>query len=317
MILAAKAATGTQSGLDYRWVYVAQGGQLYTSDNTNGSSWTSRTSSFSTTSINGVASNGTSLYVAVGNSGTLATSPDAITWTQRTSSFSTSAIRAVAYGNGYWVAVGASGKIATSTDGTTWTQRTSPTGNQLECVSYGNNVWVASGASGTVISTGSDPTTGWTTRTSTLTNNGIFNHYSTLGTIWVAGHDDGTTGAFASSTDGTTWTARTSAVSLTYGGNRGGADNDADVIVLGASASIQTSTNGTTWTSRTSAYGTYSCKSVASDNQGNFLIASYNGVANTGFAQSSSDGTTWTARGQVSTDQPEAICHSSGKPGSR
>lgn len=318
MIVALKAATGTQAGLDYRWVAVMDGGNLYTSDSTTASSWTSRTSSFSTTDIQGVASNGANLYVAVGSAGKLATSPDGINWTQRTSSFGTDIIYGVAYGNNVWVAVGAAGKLATSTDGITWTQRTSATGNALHTVAYGASRWGAAGDSGVIVSTGSDPTTGWTSRTSTLTENQGLIGYSTLGTIWVAAGDTGTTGALASSTDTITWTARTSASSLVVPTFPGGFDNNDSAMVLGRQTVLQSSTNGTSWTARTSAYATYIFRGIASDNLGTLVAIMEDGLNTDAYAQSSTDGSTWTTRGLIFNNaNPRGICHSAGKPSIR
>lgn len=306
--------------LPYQWVRVGQSGGLYTSTNTNGSSWTSRTSSFSTSDINGVASNGKDLYVAVGLSAKLATSPDGVTWTQRTSSFGASDIRMVAYGTDTWVAVGTSGKIATSTDGVTWEQRTSPVTDILDWVEYGNGAWVASTTNGKIISTGSDPTTGWTLRTDPFDNASFVTvHYSVGAGIWVAGYDDGTTGSMASSTDGITWTARDGALNRTVN-RRSPFDSNSSIIseAGGAVGNSQSSANGTTWTSRAYATEQFPCAgfAIASDDAGRFLYGLYDELNNDFIIQSSNDAINFTSQGVV-TGTSYCFCHSSGKPGIR
>lgn len=311
MIIAAKAATGTQAGLDYRWVAVGDGGSLATSDSTTLASWTSRTSSFGSTVIQAVASNGSNLYVAVGQSGKLATSPDAITWTQQTSSFGTTDIYGVAFGNGLWVAVGGAGKIATSTDGTTWTQRTSGETLYFAAVGYGNGLFVAGGQSRCRTST--DGIT-WTSRTSTLTDFGDVFYNKTLG-IWTIGFDSGTTtGSLASSTDGTTWTARNTNNSYAAADGSSITGNDSVTVIAGVLSTlgvgIESSTNGTTWTSRTAANAaTYA---AASDNLGTLAFINGN------LSQTSSNGTTWTARTSPGLSAgAQGLCHSSGTPSIR
>lgn len=310
------AASAATPKLDYRWATVFDSGVMYTSDSTTASSWTSRTSSFSTTNINGIAANGSTYWVAVGAAGKLATSPDAITWTQRTSSFSTTEIFAVAYGNGIWVAVGAGGKIATATDPTgTWTQRTSGVAVALSSVAYGNGLWVVGGGSGTII-TATDPTGTWTSRTSTLSATVSSVCWFPGSSIWMATGDTGTTGSMASSTDGLTWTSRDSASSLTSGGTYLACNNNTGVLASGATV-INSTTNGTTWTSRTSAKTYILTKGIATDESNLFVNIGYDGT-NSLMVQSSSNGTTWTDRGNTAGfNIPTFIAHSSNVTGAR
>jgi hypothetical protein len=316
MIPAVSACGGSAGLLPYQWVVVGNSGGLYTSTSTTLASWTTQTSSFGTTRIRTVASNRTSLYVAAGNSGTLATSPDGTTWTQRTSSFSTTQINFVAYGNGVWVAVGDAGKLATSTDAITWTQRTSGTANNIRSVAYGNGLW-AYGADSGVLATATDPTSTWTSRTSTMTG-GVAVYYAPTINIWVAGQDTGSTGAFASSTDGTTWTARNSAISVLDGGAN--FSSTASIIAYGTTTvnsppvcDVQSSTDGITWTNRTPATGADKISGIAVDDTGTFAVCS----DNSGAFQYSTNGTTWTAAsGSVATAN-YGICHSSGTPSIR
>jgi hypothetical protein len=315
MIPAVSAAVSQQTPLAYQWVTAGGSGALYTSTSSTASTWTSRTSSFGTTNINKVAANGF-LFVAVGDSGKLGTSYDGITWTQQTSSFLTSGIYSVAYGNGYWVAGGAS-KIATSTDGINWTQQTNPAAGNWQAVAYGNGLWVLLQANGTMY-TATDPTGTWTVRTSTLANGAYDVHYAKAQSIWVAGADQAaTTGALASSTDGLTWTARTSA--NTTKSFAWFASNSSVIICATSNATptcdVQSSTNGTTWTDRTPASGVQYVYGAASDDAGLIAIC----AANTGgVIQTTSDGTTWTDRGAPAAGvSMTAICHSSGTPSIR
>lgn len=314
----AGAASSVAGKLSYQWVAVGTAGALYTSTSTTASSWTSRTSSFGTTDITCVASNGTTLYVAAGQSGKLATSPDGITWTQQTSSFGTTGILCIAYGNGYWVAGGGSTKVAYSTDGITWTQKTTGiTGTTVYSIAYGNGLWVAQNDVG-AIWTATDPTGTWTSRTSTVAQAGVQSvHYSTGVPIWVAGFDGGsTTNALASSTDGLTWTARNSASAI----NQFFADcvfsSNSTVVVNVARLSgattmfAETSTNGTSWTNRTLADINQSTCKIASDDSGLFCLIGPK-------SQTSSDGVTWTDRGTINASITGGICHSSGTPSIR
>ena len=75
-----------------------------------------------------------------------------------------------------------------------------------------------------------------TTTTTTTTSNPLF----------IAVGDNGT---IITSSDGTTWTARTSGTTEYL---RGGAYGNSTLVVVGASGTILTSSDGTTWTSRTS-----------------------------------------------------------------
>lgn len=318
MIPGVAGATGTNS-FPYRWVTVGGAGYLYTSDETNAANWTSRTSGFGSTQINCVASNCSSLYVAVGNSGVLCTSPDAITWTARTSSFSTTNIFGVAYGNGVWVACGASGKLATSTDGTTWTQRT--TGflgtDNIRRVCYGGGLWVAGGTGGKIY-TATDPTSTWTSRTSTMTSEVYGINYDTVSSIWVIGTDAGTTGALASSTNGTTWTSRDAPQTMTAGSFAIASSPTVQVFVNANSGNPATSTNGTTWTAQTTQTAT---GQIASDLAGNFVVTLGQSVPSNQLYTYTSSGnaTTWSSAAIISAPSSTNswVCHSSGLPGAR
>lgn len=328
MILATKAAiahAGAVPVLDYRWVAVGGGGKLYTSDSTTGSSWTQRTSSFSTSSIYKVASNSSTLYVAVGESGKLASSPDGITWTQRTSTFSTTDIYSVCYGDNLWVAVGGSGKLATSPDGITWTARTSSfSTSAIYGVFYDGNYYVAVGQSGK-LATSSDGIT-WTQRTDTVSGSGDIVCKASGISAWMAGHDAGTTGALQSATNPTsTWTSRNSPVGLLdFSQGRATSSSNLYLIVepnsFFAKPNLYTSSDAATWTQRTpastAAVGAYAA--VAYDNDGTFLYGTQTSatIPLQWSIDSSSNATSWTNRATITVSGSPGelydICHSTG-----
>lgn len=117
--------------------------------------------------------------------------------------------------------------------------------------------------------------------------------------IFHDGYSDGTTwvivgngGVIWTSTDGRTWTARTSGV----------ADNLNSVTKLGSTwvavgdnGAIVTSTNATTWTVQTGALGSQNLNSVSSN--GSVVVATRDVqvVSASNVLQYSSDGVTWTA----------------------
>jgi hypothetical protein len=315
VIVATKAAIAASGGgFPYQWIIVGTDAVLYTSNSNDGTTWTSRTSSFGATDIRAIATNGVNLYVAVGQSGKLATSPDGINWTQQTSSFGTTAIYDVAYGNNVWVAVGDNGTLATSPDGINWTQRTSGVATDIFSISYGDGLWIYTSTLG-VMRTATDPTVLWTARTSTLS--GIsFTYYAPDQAIWVAGADGGTTGAFASSTDGITWTARTSAQSIGSVNLLAPCRYISNATVIAGNFpsttnQTQTSTNGTTWTANAEGRG----KSMASDDTGRFYK-----ISDAGAVRYSDNGTSWTAGDTLTppaSGEFRYICSSFGTPSIR
>jgi hypothetical protein len=277
---------GTKPSL--QWVLVGDSGTLMTSNDRNGNNFVSvQTSSFGSTNINAVATDGKGKWVAVGQSGKIASSDDGITWTQRTSGFSTSHVNWVAYGGGTWVAVGGSGKVSTSTDGDTWTANTGSNFSSSYAVghvAYGNGVWVGINSNGT-LRTATDPTGAWTSRTSQLGAGQHYAEYHPSFSIWTLGTDGGTSsGSLASSTNGTTWTARSAATSSTADTTFMMASNSSIIIASsndGSTWVMDKSTNGTSWsavTEPTSAIGTRSAPTLAVRGEGEDILV---GITNT------------------------------------
>lgn len=121
-------------------VVIAYGSAGAMFSSTNGTSWTSRTSQFSSDNILQASWNG-SLFVAVGGSGKVSTSPDGITWTARTSGTANGLIGVAANpSTGRCVACGATGTVITSADGINWT-----TPGTLNNVGSGNLIQVGFG----------------------------------------------------------------------------------------------------------------------------------------------------------------------------
>ena len=143
-----------------------------------------------------------------------ATSTNGITWVAATLP-SFASWTSVAFGNGVFAAVSGNGSAstvaATSTNGTAWTARTLPISSQWSSITFGNGAFVTVSN----ISTGLRSTDGITWTTATLPasfwlqvafGNGIF----------LAINESGSATNVATSTNGTTWTARSVAL-LTQG----------------------------------------------------------------------------------------------------
>lgn len=146
-------------------VAVGSNGAIFTSS--GGTSWTSRTSNVTGT-LNSIAYNGTSTYIAVGNGGLILSAPNGgNTWTQLSSPFVN--FQAVDSGAGVRAAVGPGGAIYTSTDDITWTPRSSGTTQDLQAVAWVGNGFVAVGKGG-AITVSNAAGTSWTAQTFTASS---------------------------------------------------------------------------------------------------------------------------------------------------
>ncbi|TBU77089.1 hypothetical protein DNK10_06080 [Pseudomonas daroniae] len=115
-------------------------------------SFTSRTSTFGSSSdILAMKLCNGQLFI-VGEDGKMAYSASGLTWTAvADTSFGETVIRDIAYGDGKYVAVGDGGKTAVSDDGINWIQQTNTfEGTDIRSVSYGNGTFVAVGAGGKI-----------------------------------------------------------------------------------------------------------------------------------------------------------------------
>lgn len=111
--------------------------------------------------------------------------------------------------------------------------------------------------------------------------------------LWVAA---GQAGLLYSSSDGITWTSRTSG----FGSN---AIYDVKFgnglwVAVGDNGTITTSSDGITWTARTANMGTNRIQSVIYDNSLWVAVGGGGGTTNTGGITYSSDGITWTRKSQ-------------------
>jgi hypothetical protein len=191
---------------------------------------------------------------------------------------------------GLFCAVGSAGVIVTSPDGITWTPRTSGTVYNLVgvCWAAGLGLFVAcgndSGGFNAEIRTSPDGIT-WTQRY-TAANPPALNGVATnaAGTTVIA---FGTTGLMLSSTNGTSWTSRTSGfgtdiiLQATWNGTL--------FVAVGGSGKISTSPDGITWTARTSGTASVLYGVTANPATGRCVA-----IGATGTVLTSADGITWT-----------------------
>ena len=161
-------------------LHVASGasGAIYTS--TNGIDWIARSSGKSGLLMN-VNGDGP-LWVVVGDGGAIVTSTNGVDWTSRTSP-TNALFRGVAYGNGIYVACGDGGAIVRSTDGTNWTAIASGTNLSLQGVGYGMD----------------------------FVNSGDTNQVPTENPLFVV---VGANGLILTSSNGLSWTPRTSGTTV-------------------------------------------------------------------------------------------------------
>jgi hypothetical protein len=142
-----------------------------------------------------------------------ATSTNGVTWVAATLP-SSSTWTSVAFGNNVFAAVSGNGNSstagATSTDGTTWTARTLPNA-EWRSIAFGNGAFAAVTSS----TFGSRSTDGITWTSSTLPQSSWLQVAFGNG-IFLAISESGTSTNVATSTNGTTWTARSVAL-LTQG----------------------------------------------------------------------------------------------------
>lgn len=192
-------------------------------DDTGGSSatspWTNRTSAH-TANFYGVASR-SGLHVASGAGGAIYTSTNGIHWTARSSG--KSGLLMNVNGNGpLWVAVGESGAIITSTNGIDWVSRTSPTSALFRGIAYGNGIYVACGDGGAIVR--STDGSSWSSISSGTANSlqgvGYGVDYVNMGdTNGVPAESPqfvivGASGLIMTSTNGVSWTTRTSGTTV-------------------------------------------------------------------------------------------------------
>ncbi|HPD00587.1 MAG TPA: hypothetical protein PLA01_04470 [Acetivibrio sp.] len=100
--------------------------------------------------LNGIAFNGSDLYVAVGFEGVIFMSRDGINWS-KIESDTNHTLNDVVWGMNRFIAVGDEGTILTSKNGLNWVQVESDTNLDLQSVAFNGEQLVAVGNSGTVL----------------------------------------------------------------------------------------------------------------------------------------------------------------------
>jgi len=162
---------------------------------TDGTTWTTRTSGFGSTRINGVAY-GNDVWVAVGDIGTVRTSTDGITWTTRTSG-TTGSLQRLAFGNGLFVARdNISGALRTSPNGIVWSSTNAIFPTIIGDITYSTNLssYIVSVQSG-VIAFSKDLIT-WTSRYfnipiyTTIDDNNVVVTGADSGAIFTSAYSD-------------------------------------------------------------------------------------------------------------------------------
>jgi hypothetical protein len=203
-----------------------------------------------------------------------------------------------------WMAVAFnSSNTSTSPDGMTWTtQGTDTDGVSLTYAGGTIGQWVrglsVSPANAIRFSTNNGTT--WSTPTTGVTANIGANdiiYSSSLGQILVVTGSNGTSNALWTSTDGSTYTARTTPATQLYAGGCW-SPALAQYVVVGTNA-VATSSNGTTWTAQTAANSDGWKDCIWSNG-----LNKYFAVANSGAStriMSSPNGTTWTGVGSFTT----------------
>ena len=243
-------------------LHVASGasGAIYTS--TNGIDWIARSSGKSGLLMN-VNGDGP-LWVVVGDGGAIVTSTNGLDWTSRTSP-TNALFRGVAYGNGIYVACGDGGAIVRSTDGATWTAVSSGTNLSLQGVGYGMD----------------------------FVNSGDTNQVPTENPLFVV---VGANGLILTSTNGVSWTQRTSGTTVyisdvMYGNG---------YYVAVGNTRILRSSDGVDWSFATNSAYLYRAA---------YCSGLFKATGKSGAIWSSTDGLTWEAETSGTTNDIRGISY--------
>jgi hypothetical protein len=133
----------------------------------------------------------------------------------------------------------------------------------------------------------------WTQRISPTVDAAIYGIAYNGSNLYVAA---GQSGILWTSTDGKTWTSRTSGfgANTIYGVGYG----NGLFVIVGAAGLLSTSTDGITWTARTSGFAAINIYAVTYANSLWVAVGTGGGTTNTGGLSYSSDGLTWTRKSQ-------------------
>lgn len=207
---------------------------------TDGITWSSSASNFSSIFNSAVYGNG--LYVVVGQGGKIITSPDLVNWTSQTSG-TTNEILDIAFGNGTFFAVGVGGYNRSSTDAVTWTARSASISDTIYRTKYINNTFFTCDALGRV-GYSTDNCVTWTLNqvhpSGTLVLDFVWNGngFTTIGSTQIA----------TSATGTGNWTLRNT---ITSGNQFTIATNPSTgTVIIGGAISnlgLRSTDNGATW----------------------------------------------------------------------
>lgn len=249
----------------------------------DGINWTRRTSGVNAV-LNGVTVNNNGIFTVVGNNGTIVTSSDGLTWRSQVSGVLSTLNGIALNSSGLLIAVGDVGTVLTSSDAIEWMPRNSGVSATLNGVTINNDgLFVAVGNSGTtgVILTSSNGES-WVERVSGLgSNTYLYGVAVNSSGLFVAiGHN----GTIITSTDGITWTSRSSGTSSVLRGIT--INSNGLFVAVGDGGTILTSHDGESWVVRPSGITT-NLYGVTVNKNGLFVAVGFNGVI------TSPDGVTW------------------------
>jgi RHS repeat-associated protein len=261
------------SGELNRWVIVGGINYLATSDD-DGVTWTRRVGGHAGGGFNGtiydvVWSPELDLFVSVGDLGRRATSPDGITWTQRTSGEPAHRIQAVDWSPslGLFVAWGTDTVdvpevVDYSADGINWYPASGPSGlhGEMQSVEWapGLGLFVGTSNSNAYVSANG---AAWSAPIPVgLPSNLLAVAWSgDLGQLVATA----ATGGLATSSDGVTWTSRTSSFGSDGIQDAEWSPSSSIWVAVGSQGKLATSTDGANWSQQTSSFGTTLIRTVA------------------------------------------------------
>lgn len=224
-------------------------------------------------------------------------SPDGEGWSVVATIGAGFSIYDLAYGGSIYMAADANGKVYTSNDSISWASSASTiaggTTPFTTSVAYGAGLFVATtgNSAGRYIHSSPDGVT-WTLRYTVPGGTSILNKVRFVNNTFVA---VGANGTCVTSTNGTSWTARTTGTSNALNGVTFG---NSLYVLVGATGTIVTTPNLTAWTTRTS--GTTNALNDVSYSSAGFLAVGAGGVAR---ISDVSSGTTWFAPGGTGSSQ--------------
>lgn len=261
---------------DGKSVAVCDGGRIYVTEDF-GVNWDQKTSGTSENLVDIAYGNG--VWCAIAQNKTTCISSDADTWTNGTLGSGIGVALCIAYGDGLFVVGGHDGlnydSIVNSADAVTWSSSKTPgTAGPVYAITYSGSMFLAISSGSSSFNVGFRSTDGesWT---SAVTGASVtWKDIASDGSLFVMVGDAGN---IWTTTNGTTFTQRSSGTT----NNLLGVDWAADGgwILVGAGGVARISTNGTSWTA--SATGTASSLNAITHDPGrpyHYLIGGASGL---------------------------------------